>query len=248
MQMREMYTNTRTQIDVGRPNCRKLTFGARWSAGSQRARHASARTRRCEEQGAPDWRSRCDMTSDPTQLRFVQPHQILHLFALAIDVLVKTVPRPRARGGRSGYRLPAHAGRPCDRLQRAFKPSPDFARSVPPSEGRGQVEDAEGRCYQTHFGWHIVEQRDRLARQPCETSAYCTSLLRLSSTPRSFALHATKAWKHVSHPFGFSNACAHWRHEPMHCLDLPRLRSMHFRRSPSSIGAVGKYLSQTDAT
>ena len=41
---------------------------------------------------------------------------------------------------------------------------------------------------------------------------------------------------------------APWRHEPMHCLDLPRLRSMHFRRSPSSIGAVGKYLSQTDAT
>ena len=65
--MRAMCSITRAPILIRRS---RIVANSHWragsSAGSRRARHASARTRRCGGRAAPDWRSRCDTTCDPT--------------------------------------------------------------------------------------------------------------------------------------------------------------------------------------
>ena len=74
------------------------------------------------------------------QLRLVQLDQVLHLPALAIDGLVKMPRRALERGDDvADVDLLAHAGRPCDRLQRALEPRHDFARPPPAA---GLVQEA----------------------------------------------------------------------------------------------------------
>src|SRR5258705_6373277 len=66
------------------------------------------------------------------QLRFVQLDQVLHLPALAIDILVKVLRRALERGHDvADVDLLAHTGFSCDWLQRAFEPSHHFARPFP---------------------------------------------------------------------------------------------------------------------
>ena len=63
-----VYAKRPCALDLGRiaPAERAQLQQAGSPGGSRRAHHASARTLRCGGRAAPDWRSRCDTTCDPT--------------------------------------------------------------------------------------------------------------------------------------------------------------------------------------
>jgi hypothetical protein len=66
---RDVLDHARDNLDRALSNRRELRAGeAGSSEGSQRARGAPARTQQYGERAAPDWRSRCGTTFDPTAI------------------------------------------------------------------------------------------------------------------------------------------------------------------------------------
>ena len=131
----------RTDLDEALSDCRELALGER--AGLRdRGAHAMHQPECGGVKNKAHLIGGRAVTRHPIrrQLRFVQLDQVLHLPALAIDVLVKVLRRALERGDDvADVDLLAHVGRSCDRLQRAFKPSHDLARSVPAA---GLVQEA----------------------------------------------------------------------------------------------------------